>query len=171
MNFIPENQLKELLSDEFVFLFILNMDGDIITTNFAVNSILGYSLNELKGKNLLTVYPDQYKAKFGVTLPLAVKGDIDSCPYPFMKNDKGIIPVNTKFYLGWWNDENVIAAISTNLSTEYFSQEVFLSLFNSSQVMLTIGAVDSYFIFNANRAFIDNIGYSLEDISGKTIQE
>jgi len=171
MNFIPENQLKELLSDEFVFLFILNMDGDIITTNFAVNSILGYSLNELKGKNLLTVYPDQYKAKFGVTLPLAVKGDIDSCPYPFMKKDKGIIPVNTKFYLGWWNDENVIAAISTNLSTEYFSQEVFLSLFNSSQVMLTIGAVDSYFIFNANRAFIDNIGYSLEDISGKTIQE
>jgi len=171
MNFIPEDQLEELLSDEFVFLFILNMNGDIITANFAVNSILGYSLNELKGKNLLTVYPDQYKAKVGVTLPLAVKGDIDSCPYPFMKKDKGIMPVNTKFYLGWWNEENVIAVISTNLSTEYFSQEVFLSLFNSSQVMLTIGAVDSYVIFNANRAFIDNIGYSLEDISGKTIQE
>ena len=40
MNFIPENQLKDLLSNEFDFLFILNMDGNIITANFAVNNVL-----------------------------------------------------------------------------------------------------------------------------------
>jgi len=171
MNFIPESQLKDLLSNEFDFLFILNMDGNIVTANFAVNNILGYSLNELRGKHFSTVYPDQYKVKSGVTIPLVIKGDITCCPYPFMKKDKGIIPVDTKFYLGWWNEENVIAAVSTNLSVEYFSKEVFFSIFNSSQVMMAIGTVDSGIIFNANRAFIENIGYSLDEISGKTVQE
>jgi len=171
MNFIPESQLRNQLSNEFDFLFILNMDGNIITANFAVNKILGYSLNELKGKHFSSVYPDQYKSRSGVTMPLVIKGDVTSCPYPFMKKEKGIIPVDTKFYLGWWNEENVIAAVSTNLSAEYFSKEVFLSIFNSSQVMMAIGTVDSGIIFNANRAFIENIGYSLDEISGKTFQE
>ncbi len=171
MNFISEYQLNELLSGGLDFLFILNMDGDIIAVNLAVTSILEYSFEDLNGKNLLTVYPNQYKAKFGVTIPLVIKGDISSCPYPFITKEKEIIPVDTKFYVGWWNEENVIAAVSTNLSAQYFSKEVFLSIFNSSQVMLTIGTIDSNIIFNVNRAFIDNIGYSLEDISGKTVQE
>lgn len=171
MNFIPENQLKDLLSNEFDFLFILNMDGNIITANFAVNNVLKYSLNELKGKHFSAVYPDEYKVKSGMTMPLVIKGDITTCPYPFMKKDKGIIPVDTKFYFGWWNEENVIAVVSTNLSVEHFSKEVFFSIFNSSQVMMAIGSVDTGIIFNANHAFLENIGYSLDEVSGKTVKE
>jgi len=171
MNFIPENQLKDLLSNEFDFLFILNMDGNIITANFAVNNVLKYSLNELKGKHFSAVYPDEYKVKSGMTIPLVIKGDITSCPYPFMKKDKGIIPVDTKFYFGWWNEENVIAVVSTNLSVEHFSKEVFFSIFNSSQVMMAIGSVNTGIIFNANHAFLENIGYSLDEVSGKTVKE
>jgi FOG: PAS/PAC domain len=167
MNFIPESQLKELLSNEFDFLFILNMDGNIITANFAVNNVLKYSLNELRGKHFSAVYPDEYKVKSGMTIPLVIKGDITTCPYPFVKKDKGIIPVDTKFYLGWWNEENVIAVVSTNLSIEYFSKEVFFSIFNSSQVMMAIGSVNTGIIFNANSAFLENIGYSLDEVSGK----
>lgn len=171
MNFISEKRLKELLNNDYDFLFILNMDGNILAVNNAVNLILEYPLDELKGKNLLTVYSEQYKAKFGVTMPLLIRGDITSCPYPFMKKDGGVIPVDTKFYLGWWNEENVIAVVGTNLSTEFFSREVFHSIFNNSQSMLAIGTVDSNILYNVNRAFIDNIGYSLEEISGKTVQD
>jgi PAS domain S-box-containing protein len=171
MNFIPESKLEELLSDKLDFLFILNMDGNIIETNLAVNSILGYSNKDLDNKNLLTAYSARYKEKIGAIIPLAIKGDVTSCPYPFVTRTGEIVPVNTKFYIGWWKEENVIVAVSTNLSAKYFSKEVFSSIFNGSQIMMTITTIDSNVIFNVNNAFIETLGYSLEEISGKTVRE
>jgi len=171
MNFIPENQLKELLNDELDFLFILNMDGDIIAINHAVGSILGYSAEELKGKNLLAVYPSQDKEKVSTMIPMAIKGDIVSSPYPYITKANEIIPVDTKFYIGWWKEENVIAVISTNLSAEHFSKGLFYGIFNGSKVIMAISTFDPSIIFNINRAFMDTLEYSLEEVSGKSVQE
>ena len=171
MNFIPESQLKELLNDELDFLFILDMDGNIMEINQAVNSILGYSAGELKGKSILSVYPLQDKEKVSIMIPMAIKGDIASSPYPFITKTNETIPVDTKFYVGWWNEENIIAAVSTNLSAEYFSRGLFYSIFNGSKVMMAISTFDPSIIFNTNRAFMDTIGYSLEELSGKSVRE
>jgi len=171
MNFIPESKLNELLSDKLDFLFILNMDGNITEMNQAVNSILGYYNKDLNNKNLLTVYSSRYKEKIGAIIPLAIKGDVSSCPYPFVTKTGEIIPVDTKFYVGWWKGENVIVAVSTNLAAEYFSQEIFFSIFNGSKVMMAITTIDSNVIFNVNNSFLETLGYSLEEISGKTVHE
>ncbi len=171
MKFIPESRLKELLSDKLDLLFILNMDGNIIEINQAVASILGYGLEDLYDKNLLSVYSPLYKEKIAAIVSLAIKGDVFSCPYPFIAKNEELVPVNTKFYVGWWKDQNVVVAVSTNLSAKYFSQEVFFNIFNSSQVMMGITTVDSNIIFNVNKAFIQTLGYSLEEISGKTVRE
>jgi PAS domain S-box-containing protein len=171
MNFIPESKLKELLSDELDFLFILNMDGNILELNLAVTSILSYSFSELKGKNILTVYPPEYKEKVSTIIPLVMKGDISSCPYPFTTKTGETIPVDTKFFIGWWNEENVITAVCTNLSAESFSKGLFYSIFNESKVLMAISTFDPNIIFNINPAFIDTIEYSLEEISGKSVQE
>ena len=171
MNFISESKLDELLSDKLDFLFILNMDGNIIEMNPAVNSILGYTSKDLNDKNLLTVYSSSYREKVGAVIPLAIKGDIPSCPYPFVTKTGEIIPVDTKFYIGWWNEENVTVAVSTNLAAQYFSKEVFYSVFNGSQIMMAISTIDSNIVFNVNNAFIETLGYTLEEISGRTIHE
>ena len=171
MKFISESRLKELLNNKLDLLFILNMDGNIIEINLAVNSILGYDSEELHGKSLLSVYSSRYKEKIAAIVSLAIKGDVFSCPYPFIAKKGELVPVNTKFYIGWWKDQNVIVAVSTNLSTKYFSQEVFFNIFNSSQVMMGITTIDSNIIFNVNKAFIETLGYSLEEISGKTVRE
>ncbi len=171
MNFISENQLEEWLNNELDFLFILTMDGNILEMNSAVYSILGYPEAEVKGKNLAVVYPPQYKEKMMVTVPLAIKGTITSSPYPFITKTSEIIPVDTKFYVGWWKGKNVVAAVCTNLSTEYFSKGVFFSLFNNSRIMMVISTADSGIIFNANQAFMETIGYSLEEIAGKSSRE
>ena len=171
MNFIPENQLKELLNDELDFLFILDMDGNIMEINRAVSSILSYSAEELKGKSLLAVYPSQDKEKVSIMIPMAIKGDIVSSPYPYITKANEIIPVDTKFYVGWWNEKNVIAAISTNLSAEHFSRGLFYGIFNGSKVIMAISTFDPSIIFNINRAFMDALEYSLEDVSGKSVQE
>ena len=171
MNFISENRLKELLSDELDFLFILNMDGNIMEVNYAIKSILGYSTEELCEKNLLAAYPSQYKEKASIMIPMAIKGDIVSSPYPFATKSNEIIPVDTKFYVGWWHEKNVIAAISTNLSAAYFSKELFFNIFNGSKVMMSISTFDPSIIFNVNQAFIETLEYSLEEISGKSVHE
>ena len=171
MNFISETQLKELLNNELDFLFILNMDGNIIEVNSAVNSILGYSARELKGKSFLAVYPVQNKEKVSTLIPMAIKGDIASSPYPYITKANEIIPVDTKFYIGWWNEKNIIAAVSTNLSAEYFSRGLFYRIFNGSKIMMAISTFDSGIILNINRAFMEATEYSLEELSGKSVQE
>jgi len=171
MKFIPESKLKGLLSDKLDPLFILNMDGNIIETNLAVNSILGYSSEDLYNKNLLAVYSSRYREKISTIVQLVIKGDVFSCPYPFITKNGEVVPVNTKFYIGWWKEKNVIVAVSTNLSAKYFSREIFFNIFNSSQVMMAITTIDSSIIFNVNKAFIETLGYSLEEISGKTVRE
>ncbi|MDD2612875.1 MAG: PAS domain S-box protein [Bacteroidales bacterium] len=171
MNFIPESKLKELLSDELDFLFMVNMDGDILELNLAVTSILGYSANELKGKSLLTAYSSEDKEKVSIMIPLVMKGDISSCPYPFITKAGETIPVDTQFYIGWWNEENVIAAVSTNLSAESFSKGLFYSIFNGSKVMMAISTFDHDILFNVNRSFMEATEYSLEELSGKSVQE
>ncbi|MDD4921567.1 MAG: PAS domain S-box protein, partial [Bacteroidales bacterium] len=145
--------------------------GEIMEANLAVESILGYSVGELTGKNLSTVYSSQYKEKVSLMIPLAIKGAISSCPYPFATKTNETIPVDTKFYVGWRNEENIIAAVCTNLSAEYFSRGLFYSIFNGSKVMMVISTIDSGIIFNINRSFMETIGYTLEEISGKTGQE
>ncbi|MDD4712144.1 MAG: PAS domain S-box protein [Bacteroidales bacterium] len=171
MNFIPESKLKELLSDELDFLFMVNMDGDILELNLAVTSILDYSANELKGKSLLTAYSSEDKEKVSIMIPLVMKGDISSCPYPFITKAGETIPVDTQFYIGWWNEENVIAAVSTNLSAESFSKGLFYSIFNGSKVMMAISTFDHDILFNVNRSFMEATEYSLEELSGKSVQE
>ena len=160
-----------MLSDELDFLFILNMDENIIEGNRAINSILGYSTGELSVKNLLAVYPLQDKEKASVMIPMALKGNIVSSPYPLATKSNEIIPVDTKFYVGWWHEENVIAAISTNLSAAYFSKELFFNIFNGSKVMMSISTFDPSIIFNVNQTFIETLEYSLEEISGKSVHE
>lgn len=171
MNFIPESRLEELLDNKLDFLFILNMDGVVIDTNSAVASILGFNKEDICNKNFLNVYALNYREKVAVTLPLAIKGDIFSCPYPFVTKAGEIIPVDTKFYMGWWQEENVLVAISTNLAVKYFPGEIFLSIFNGSQVMMAITAIDSNTVFNVNTAFLETMGYSLEEVSGKVVRD
>jgi len=171
MNFIPEDKLNELLTDKLDFLFLLNMDGDIIEQNFAVTSIMGYAVGELKGKNLLAVYASEYKEKVCLMMSLVMKGDIASCPYPFTSKSNEIIPVDTNFFRGWWNEQNVIAAYSTNLSAEHFSNGLFYSIFNGSNVMMAISTFNPSIIININRAFKNNLGYSLDELSGKSVQQ
>ncbi|MCI1681534.1 MAG: PAS domain S-box protein [Bacteroides sp.] len=171
MNFIPESRLEELLNDKLDFLFILNMDGIIIDMNLAAITILGFSREELTHKHFLSAYAPNYREKMAVTLPLAIKGDVFSCPYPFVTRTGEIIPVDTKFYVGWWKGENVLVAVSTNLAVKYFSEEIFLSIFNGSQVMMAITAIDSNTVFNVNSAFLEMLGYSLGEVSGKTVRE
>ena len=171
MNFIAESKLKELLGDKLDFLFILNMDGNILNVNSIVHSILEYTDEDLKDKHLLNVYTPRYKEKVGAIIPLAIKGDVPSCPYPLVTKSGDLIPVDTHFYIGWWQGQNVFVAVSTNLGTEFFSKEVFYSIFNGSDVMMSISTIDSNVFFNVNKSFVDTTGYTLEDISGTTIQE
>ena len=171
MNFISESNLEVLLSDKLDFLFILNMDGNIIEMNGTVNSILGYTYKDLNPKNFLTVYSPCYREKVGAIIRLAIKGYTSSYPYPFVTKTGEIIPVDTKFYTGHWKGENVTAIVSTNLAAQYFSKEIFYSIFNGSQIMMAISAIDTNVVFNVNNAFTKTLGYTLEEISGKSSNE
>ncbi|WP_321333604.1 PAS domain S-box protein [uncultured Bacteroides sp.] len=171
MNFISEDQLNQYLFNELDFLFVLTMDGDIIHVNLAVDSILGYKKETIEGSNFVAVYPSEYKDKLSLMLPLAAKGDVTSCPYPILSSGGKVMPVDMKFYMGWWAGENVLVAVGLNLSAECFSKEVFFNMFNSSELIMVLSSIDTNVIYNVNSTFVKTVGYTIDEISGRTIGE
>lgn len=171
MNTLSKSELDGLYNHQLDFLFLFNVEGEILELSPTVTSILEYSHDELNGNNLFTVYSSLYKDKISKAIPSIVRGDMTSFPYPLVTKTGEIVPANTKFYEGYWNDKNIFVAVCTNLSTKYFTEEILLNIFNNSQVMLAITAMDSGAVFNVNATFLKKIGYSLEEVSGKTTYE
>ena len=170
MNFISEERLNQLMADELDFLFIMDMDGKILFTNIATHSLLGYG-NEIVGCNFISLYLPQHREEVGVMFPLAAKGDVEHCPFPLQKKGRGVVPVDTKFYVGWWNEENVLVAVATNLSAHHFTQEEFYHIFNSAEIMMVLASTDGRYIYNANRTFRKASGYTIEELSGQELTD
>lgn len=171
MNTISKSELEALYNHQLDFLFLFNVEGKIVEVSSTVTSILEYSRDELNSNSLFMVYSSLYRDKVSKAMPSIVKGDITSFPYPLISKTGEIIPTNTKFYEGYWDDKNVFVAVCTNLSVKYFTEEILFNIFNSSEVMLGITGMDSGAIFNVNTTFLKKIGYSLEEVSGKTVYE
>jgi PAS domain S-box-containing protein len=149
------------------FVFVLDMNGNIIETNEAVTSILGYPKSELVGKNIITVHPPEYRAKAMEIVGKMVAGTCKSCPLPLLSKGRAYIPVETKVFEGIWNSEKALIGVSRNLSDIAFSEDKFYKVFDKGQLSMAISEVETGTFVNVNRQFVSTLGYTKEEIIGK----
>lgn len=165
MNTNQEN-FKNLFNAINDFLFILDIEGNIIEVNNAVMNILGYEKNELKGKNVLTVHPREYRDKAKEIVGKMIEGTRETCPLPLLSRNGTHIPVETKIYHGEWNNENVLIGISRNLSEIAISEEKFYRVFDNNQALMAISEIDTGIFINVNKVFLTSLGYEKSEILG-----
>ncbi|MBV5312350.1 MAG: PAS domain S-box protein [Prolixibacteraceae bacterium] len=153
------------------FLWVLDEQGNIIHTNNTVKKRLEYSNEELQNQSVLMVHPPERREEAGRIVGEMLAGTSEFCPVPVVTKSGTPIPVETRVKAGFWNGVPVIFGVSKDISQISLSEKKFSTAFHANSAMMAISYFDSGEYVDINNAFLETMGYSREEIVGKTNRE
>jgi PAS domain S-box-containing protein len=171
MNTNNEDNFRNFFNDINDFLFVLDLDGNIIEINKAVETILGYTKEDLFGKSVLLVHPEEFRNEAQDTVSKMIEGTKESCPIPLITKSNVYIPVETRVYFGNWDGQKALIGVSRNLTELALSESKFHQVFNHSKVLMAISEIESGVFVNVNDQFLETLGYTLNEVVGKKSSE
>ena len=153
------------------FLWVLDETGNIIHVNSTVSNRLEYSAEELMGKSVLLVHPAARRDEAGRIVGEMLAGTADFCPVPIVSKSGRQISVETRVKRGFWNNQSVIFGVSKDISQIELSEQKFSKAFQANSVMMSLAEFETGYFFDINSEFSESLGYSREEVIGKTVQE
>jgi PAS domain S-box-containing protein len=151
------------------FLWVLDEQGNIIHTNNTVENRLEYTTEELLNQSVLMVHPADRRDEAGRIVGEMLAGTSEFCPVPIVTKSGNQIPVETKVKAGFWNGVPAIFGVSKDISQIQLSEQKFSSAFQSNSAIMTITRFDNDQFVDVNNAFLSMLGYSRDEIMGKTL--
>ena len=152
-------------------LFVLDTKGTILHINNTVCNRLEYTEEELIGKSILVVHPENRKNEVYQIVEDMLSLKIDLCLIPVITKSGKEIPVETRVVMGSWDGKNVLFGVVKDISELKMSEEKFAKAFHLSPVIMAISTMDDGLYIDVNAAFIETLGYSREDVIGKKSTE
>jgi len=115
---IRQNQqdLKTLFNTIDDFLFILDMNGEILYFNSTVTERLGYEDKELLHQFVLKVHPPDQHVEATTKIQGMLAGTESVCTVPLLCKNGQEIPVETKVKKGFWSGKEAIIGVSRDTS-------------------------------------------------------
>jgi len=117
------------------FLCILDREGTIQHVNSMVVERLGYSLDELIGRQKLKLHPEDRHEEARRCLEEVQAGRSSVCTVPLRCKDGSLIPVETRVTRGTWNGRDVFFGVARDM-TERLEAEA--SLRESEEKLRTV---------------------------------
>jgi PAS domain S-box-containing protein len=146
-------------------------DGRIFFTNAAVTQTLGYSPEELGEMHVLDLHPSDRRQEAAAIFASMFRGERESCPLPLASRSGALVPVETRVWFGRWNGAECIFGVSKNLTAQLEAQQRFERLFRNNPALMALSTVPDRRFTDVNYAFMKALGYSMEEIIGKTSAE
>ncbi|MEI7663923.1 MAG: PAS domain S-box protein, partial [Bacteroidota bacterium] len=153
------------------FLFVLDIQGNIIQTNSTVTNRLGYSTDELTGKSVLFVHPPEMREEASDMVKDMLAGKTSVCLVPVMTKAGMRIPVETRVSRGVWDGRPVIFGVTKDISKIRLSEEKFSKLFHINPSACGLSDLDDFKYIEVNKAFCALLGFSQAEVIGKTAME
>ncbi|MBV5312351.1 MAG: PAS domain S-box protein [Prolixibacteraceae bacterium] len=151
------------------FLFIFEENGTIVDVNKTVTNRLGYQTEEIINQSVLIVRPANRHEEALKVMEDILNNQVSYCTIPLLTKSGKQIPVETRLKRGFWNGKPVIFGVSKDISQIKISEEKFSSAFHSNSAVMTITRFDNDQFVDVNNAFINLLGYSREEIVGKSL--
>lgn len=155
--------------DDFVFVF--DLQGNIVTANQIAHERLGYSQTELIHTSGLMLRPEDRREEASCLLAEVVSAKVHVCNIPLLTKSGALIPVETRYKKGFWNGQPVILSVSKDVTPLMLSEEKFSTAFQSSAAIMSISYFESGEVIDINNAFTEVLGYSRDEVIGKTSYE
>jgi len=152
-------------------IVVATPEGRILFANQALEGRLGYSTEELAAMHLPDVHPADKRREAGEIIAAISRGERESCPLPMARKDGGLVPVETRVWLGRWNGADCIFRVSQDLSVEQEAQQRFEHLFRNNPALMALSTLPDPWFSDVNDAFLKALGYSRGEVIGKTAAE
>ena len=150
-------------------LFVIDFDGNLLYVNDTVVKRLGYSRKELLGKSVLMLHSQQQRKQSGKKMIDIILGKETYSQIPIITKDGEMVPVETYFLKGVWDDNPVLFSVSKDISLLRMSEEKFSKAFNNSGVSMFITTYDEEDFIEVNDTFLKLTGYERHEVLGKNI--
>lgn len=118
-----KTNLETLFDTVEDFLFIVNMEGNVIHSNDYVRKRLGYSTEELHNLHVLCFHPEDQQLEAKANIEGMLAGTEISCLVPLITKSGTRIPVETKVTPGIWNNQPVLFGLSRDVSERMRAQQ------------------------------------------------
>jgi two-component system, cell cycle sensor histidine kinase and response regulator CckA len=152
-------------------IMVGGLDGRIVYQNPTLSMKLGYSASEIGTMHVLDLYPADRRPEAEALLAVMLGGAAASCHLPLQNKSGSLTPVETRIWRGTWMGEDCIFGISRDLTPEQTLLAKSSRLFNSNPAPMALTTVPEGRFVDVNEAFLKTLGYSREEVIGKTSAE
>ncbi|MCO1603833.1 PAS domain S-box protein [Desulfosporosinus nitroreducens] len=150
------------------YVFIVGEFGEIIEVNKSATQKLGYSVEELRGANILLIYPPERHEEAFKAVKEMMEGRLYKNTIPLFTKEGKYIFVETRIFIGRWLGKNVAFGICKDISSLKNQRRFLSSMIDATPDLVFFKDTKSVFL-GCNDAFSDKcIGLSKEEIIGKT---
>jgi PAS domain S-box-containing protein len=166
-----EENLRHFFDANIDFLWVLDQQATIVAVNQTVKNRLGYTDDEITGKSILMVHPENRRREARDIVAAMLQGERNSCPVPLVTKNGTEIPVETFILKGKWNNESVLFGISKDISQLKLSEEKFEKAFHTSPNIIGLSDLETGEYIEVNNTFYQILEYTKEDISEKKAKD
>jgi len=163
-----EQNLRTFFNTINDLFFVLDKNGNIITTNDTVITRLGYCENELIGKSVLQVHPKEKLKEATQTIQNMLMGKEEFCSIPLITKEGKYLSVETRVQQGNWSGEKVLFGVCKDISAIKASEEKFSLAFQMSPSLMAISSLEKGHYIDVNVSFLKVLGYEKREVIGKT---
>ncbi len=168
---LSEANFKTLFNTLDELLIVGDLEGKVIHTNKAVIDRLGYTEHELLDMNILELHPEDIREKASDILQAMFRGERSTCPLELKTKDRNRLPVETRVWMGEWNEQKALYGLCKDLSREQELLQRFTRLFENNPAPMSISSLPERQFMEINHAFTEKLGWTQEAVVGKTAAE
>ncbi|TSA35420.1 MAG: PAS domain S-box protein [Verrucomicrobiaceae bacterium] len=152
-------------------VFVGDQNGQILFSNRAASRKLGYSPEELRTMLLIDLHPAELRQKAAEIVGAMLCGERETCPLPLEKKSGGRLLVETRVWPGKWDGRDCLFGLCKDITEEQEAQQRFELLFRNSPALMALTTLPERRFVDVNTAFLSTLGYSKEQVVGKTAIE
>ncbi len=171
----PREDFRALFDALNDYVFVLDPAGTILTANLSAAAALGYDVSELGGIPVTEIHPARCRADVRRLLGELLAAGSTRHRLPLLRRDGGEIPVETLATRGTWLGRDALFGVSRDLTQQQradesvrTSQELFAKAFRSNPNMMAVSDLEDGRYMDVNDAFVSHLGYSREEVIGRT---
>ena len=158
------DNLRNFFDSNTDFVVILNDNGEIIEVNKRVTGDLGYTSQELWGKSVVLLHPEEVRDEATRIMHDMLLDKQDSCSLPIIRKDGRRILVDTTVKRGYWDGKPAIYFISKDITSLKLSEEKFAKIFQNSPGIMALSDFNTGSFIQVNDVFKRKLGYAPEEL-------
>lgn len=120
-------------------------EGKILYANRASIDALGYSLEELKTMKIIDVHPEENQAEAQHIIAEMLEGKRNTCPLSLKRKDGSKIPVETRAWIGNWEDQTCIFGVSRDITERHRAEKILEKSRKKAEILRIIACSASKF--------------------------